>query len=123
MNTRSVGVKYKQPKTKVMLEEKDLPHANSTNKRSTESDGAYNSALNNIIIGIHETTYKGQYEYTHPQKLPKSFCVRLSNCFKHKGYEVDFKDNPHDYKDEPTINIMGWEIEFVVVSIKWHYIV
>lgn len=65
-------------------------------------DSAYNSLLHNIMRGFQEASYKGQYEYTHYQKIPKFFCEKLSNCFKDKGFKVKFRDT--------------------LVSIKCHYV-
>tara|TARA_R110000772_G_scaffold268686_1_gene397425 strand:+ start:489 stop:788 length:300 start_codon:yes stop_codon:yes gene_type:complete len=99
-----------------MLKEKDLPSAQEINKMSKESDGAYESAVNNIIIGIKETTETGHYEYTYWQKLPKSFSSRLTKWLNGLGYEVGFRS----FEKNGDKNSLGWDIELMKVFIRWH---
>lgn len=99
-----------------MLKEKDLPNAQEVYKMSKESDGAFQSAVNNIIIGIKETTETGRYEYTYWNKLPKSFSKRLYKWLTELGYKVEFRDA----QKSGDKNSLGWNIELVEVFIKWH---
>ena len=99
-----------------MLKEKDLPSAEGVHKMSKESDGAYASAVNNIIIGIKETTETGCYEYTYWNKLPKSFSTRLTEWLSGLGYKVEFRS----YGKSGDKNSLGRDIELMEVSMNWH---
>jgi predicted transcriptional regulator len=99
-----------------MLKEKDLPSVQEIRKMSKESDGAYETAVNNIIIGIKETTETGRYEYIYWNKLPKSFSTRLSKWLTGLGYEVQFRD----FEKSGDKNSLGWDIELMEVFIRWH---
>ena len=83
---------------------------------SKESEGAYESAVNNIIIGIKETTETGRYEYTYWNKLPKYFSTRLTKWLNGLGYKVEFRD----FEKTGDKNSLGWGIELMEVFIKWH---
>lgn len=99
-----------------MLEEKDLPSVEEIYKMSKESEGAYASAVNNIIIGIKETAETGSHEYTYWNKIPKSFSHRLHKWLTELGYEVQFSE----FERTEDKNSLGWNIELMEVSIKWH---
>lgn len=99
-----------------MLKEKDLPNVQEIHKMSKESKGAYESAVNNIIIGIKEITETGRYEYTYWNKLPKSFSSRLTKWLNGLGYKVEFRK----FEKTGDKNSLGWDIELMEVLIKWY---
>ena len=98
------------------LKEEDLPSVQEIRKMSKESEGAYESAVNNIIIGIKEATETGRYEYTYSIKLPKCFSVRLTKWLEGSGYTVEFRK----FEMSEDKNSLGWGIELMEVFIKWH---
>ena len=98
-----------------MLKEQDLPNAKEIYKKSKESYGAYEVEVNNIIIGIKETTEKGRFEYVHSSKIPMSFSSMLTRWLNDLGYKVEFR-NIDRTKDKDSL---GRDIKLVRLFIKW----
>jgi hypothetical protein len=109
LNTKHINKKL------IMLKEEDLPSVKETHKMSKESEGAYESAVNNIIIGIIKTTETGIFEYTYWDKLPVSFYGRLTQWLEGSGYEVEFRD----LEKSGDKGSLGWDIQLTELFIKW----
>lgn len=98
-----------------MLREEDLPSAKEIHRMTIESNSAYESTVNNMIIDIKNATKTGICECHYPYKVPKAFSDRLKKWLNGLGYEVQFS------KAEGYGDTLGSDIQMMKVFIRWYH--